>query len=206
MSSAERRNKGTVVVATGGVVVALTNTVVVAVVIPVLFIAESVYVVVTRGATTTDELATAPIPLSTDVELAFVVAHVSVALCPAVIVAGVAVKILIVASGARTVAEQVVVAIVDDASVAVKPIVTVPGRYALVCTVEVLPLLHRNATGAIPPVDVAVHVTFEAETIPVHEVARVALAVATPNDNIMAPPKREAPIPFNFINYFCLNY
>ena len=126
--SDERRKRGMVVVATGGVVVARTLTVVVAVDVPAPFIAESVYVVVVSGFTVIDVLAVAPIPLSSEVELAFATLHESTALWPAVIVAGVAVKVLITGSGCAIVAEQLVVATVEDASVAVSPKVCVPGR------------------------------------------------------------------------------
>lgn len=80
------------------------------------------------GLTVIDVLAVAPIPLSSEVELAFATFHESTVLWPVVIVAGVAVNKLIAGRGCATVEEQLVVATVDDASVAVSPNVYVPGR------------------------------------------------------------------------------
>lgn len=78
-----------------------------------------------------------------------------------------------------------VVATVDDASVAMSVIVYVPGAAFTICVVLVLPLLQRNETGAMPPEDVAAHVTAVADGVPVHEAvsSEAALAVAAKNIN-----------------------
>ena len=117
------------------------------------------------------------------VELALVTFHAKRALCPAVIDDGVAVNELIVGAACATVAEQVVVATVEDASVPCSVIEWNPGVVAIVCTVEVLPFPHKNATGATPPVDVAVHVMLVADGAPLHVTASVS-AYANPTDTI----------------------
>lgn len=102
----------------GLVDVAFTVTVAFAVVEPPGLVAERVYVVETDGVTVIEELDTRPMPLSILVELAFPTTHESVALCPAVIEEGAAVKDVMVGAACATVAEQVEVATVEDASVA----------------------------------------------------------------------------------------
>ena len=61
-------------------------------------------------------------------------------------------------------------------------IMYVPGVSAMTWTDEVLPLLQRNAIGAIPPEDDAVHVMLEAVGEPTQDVvsADAALALANP--------------------------
>jgi len=102
--------------------------------VPPGFIAVSVYVVFTVGDTVTDVRPTRPIPLSSEVELALLTFHESVALWPAVMVVGVAVKELMIgaASGCATVAEHVLVATDDEASVACMFIEKVPGVFDVV--------------------------------------------------------------------------
>jgi hypothetical protein len=75
-------------------------------------------VVVVSGETVSDVVVVAPMPLSMLVVLAFATLHESTEFCPAVIVDGVAINEVTVGAGIATVAEQVDVAIVDDASVA----------------------------------------------------------------------------------------
>jgi hypothetical protein len=74
--------------------------------------------VVTDGVTAIDVAFTTPIPLLSDVELAFATTHESTVVCPGVIEDADATNELIVGAGCGTVAEHVVVATVDDASVA----------------------------------------------------------------------------------------
>ena len=97
---------------------ALTVTVTFLVVVPLGLTAESVYVVVTDGVTVTEVLAITPIPLLRLVELALLTLHESIELWPDVMTDGVAISVAIVGADCATLAEQVVVATVDDASVA----------------------------------------------------------------------------------------
>jgi hypothetical protein len=87
-----------------------------AVVVPVAFTAVSVYTVVAAGDTTFEVPVTAPMP-EIESEAALVVLHESVEFPPASTLVGLAVNELIVGAGSATVAPQVVVAMVDDASV-----------------------------------------------------------------------------------------
>ena len=96
---------------------AFTTTVAAAVVVPTPLVAESVYVVVVRGETVSELPLTVPVPL-TLVAIAFETTHERMDDCPAVSVVGVAVNDPIVGALCGTVAEQVDVATVDDASVA----------------------------------------------------------------------------------------
>jgi hypothetical protein len=101
---------------------AFTVTVAFAVVVPVGFVAVNWYVVVTSGLTVVETLpSTFPIPLLILVELAFVTVHDNTEFCPTVIEDGVATKeetTGTTAVGAVTVATHVLVATVDEASVA----------------------------------------------------------------------------------------
>jgi hypothetical protein len=99
------------------VLVALTVTVTFAPEDVAGFVAVRWYVVVTVGDTVTEVPTIVPTPLSMLVELAFVAVHESTALAPAVIDAGVAVNEEITGAPCITVALQVVVATVEDASV-----------------------------------------------------------------------------------------
>ena len=79
--------------------------------------AVSVYEVVVVGATTNELPVTSPMPLLSDVVLALFTVQLRVVLLPATIEVGSAVNATIVGTAAGTVALQVVVATVDDASV-----------------------------------------------------------------------------------------
>ena len=133
------------------------------------------------GETETDVPTTKPIP-ETLVELGFETFHASSELWPLVIADGVAVNDVIVGEGCATVAEHVVVATVEDASVPCSVIEYVPGATFTTCDVDVLPFPHKSATGATPPVEDAVHVMFVADGVPAHETAS-ASAYTNMNDN-----------------------
>ena len=166
--------------------VAVTATVAFAVVVPPGFTAESVYTVVAVGDTVTDVPTTVPTPLLTLVELAFETTHERTALCPVVIDAGSAVNDVIVGAAWLTVALQVVVATVDDASVACRVIEYVPGDTASVCDDVVAPLPQRNVTGLRPPAELAVQVMFVAVGAPAHEAVNADAAPANENRTSIA--------------------
>ena len=56
-----------------------------------------------------------------------------------------------------------------------------PGAYETVCDIEVLPLLHKKATGATPPVEVADHMIEVALGVPEHDTANADAAEAKVN-------------------------
>ena len=174
--------------------VAVTVTVAFAVVVPTGLTAESVYTVVVSGITVVEAPVTVPTPLLMLVELAFETVHERTELCPAVIDAGVAVNDVIVGAtcGATTVAEHVVVAIVEEASVAVKFIEYVPGETETVCVVDVALLPQRNVTGLTPPVDVAVHVIAVVEGEPEHVAVKADAAPTNANEKRSMIPSAPA--------------
>ena len=188
----------------GFVLVAFTTTVAVAVVVPRGLTAESWYVFVESGETVTDVPRTVPTPLSTLVELAFVATHDNTLLCPAVIVEGVAMNEVIPGSGIATVAAQVVVATVEDASVACKDMVYVPGETESVCTGVVLPFPHKKAIGETPPEDDAVHVMLEAVGEPEHDTDN-ALASAATNESAQSDPTSDAINARNVVLYIFIS-
>lgn len=77
---------------------------------------------------------------------------------------------------AAIVAEHVLVATDDDASVAWTFILYAPDTYESVSGFVDVPVLQRSATGATPPDVVAVHVIVEVAEAPEHE-----------TDNVLAP-------------------
>jgi hypothetical protein len=121
-----------------------------------------------------------PTPL-TDVELAFETFHERTEFCPTVIELGFAVNEAIVGA-ACTVALQVVVATVDDASVTCRFIVCVPAAAASVCALDVAPLPQRYATGEMPDADDAFHVMFPAPGVPVHDAVNADAELANANN------------------------
>lgn len=172
-------------------VVALTVTIAFAVVVPTGLTAERWYVVVILGVTVIDVPVTTPIPLSRLVELALLTTHERTELWPLVIVDGFATNEVIVGMDCTTVAEHVVVATVDDASVACSVIEYMPGETAIVCTGDVLPFPHKNAIGATPPDEDAVHVMLDAVGTPTHEAVSAEVAFATANDRTNMAPTTE---------------
>ena len=112
---------------------------------------------------------------------------------------GAATNEVIVGAGCATVAAQVVVATVDDASIACSVIEYVPGETVTICEVDVLPFPQRKATGATPPAEDAVHVMLVAAGAPTHEVVNAEAAVAKANDSTNAVPAIEAKIRFDVI-------
>ena len=141
----------------------------------------------TKGDTVVEVPVTVPTPLLMLVELAFATTHAKVELCPDVMDEGVAVNDGIVGTPGKTVVEHVVVATVDDASVACSVIEYTPGETESVCVVDVEPFPHRNAIGITPPDEDADHVMFitvgeppqlavNADAAPAKENARSMLA------------------------------
>ena len=110
-----------------------------------------------------------------------------------------AVKDEMVGSACTTVAAQVVVAMVEDASTAKSVIEYVPGVTAMVCNGDVLPLPQRNATGAIPPAEEAVQAILEADGTPLQEVVNAEAALAVAIESINAAVAAEMAIFCNFI-------
>jgi hypothetical protein len=103
--------------------------------------------------------------------------------------------------GATTVAVQVEVATVDDASVAWINIEWVPGETRAVRVGVVLPFPHKNATGATPFVEEAVHVILVVEGAPTHETENEA-ALATLEESRNATLAIEAMTLLDFIVEF----
>ena len=66
--------------------------------------------------------------------------------------------------------------------------------YETVCTVEVLPLPHKIATGETPPAVVAVQVMLEAAGTPAQETDNEVEALAIPKDSAKARAIAEMPI------------
>lgn len=116
----------------------------------------------TDGETVVEVPITVPIPLLMLVELAFATTHASVELCPDIMDEGAAVNEVIVGASCVTVAEHVVVATVEDASVACSVIEYTPGETESVCVVDVEPFPHRNAMGITPSAEDADQVMFVA--------------------------------------------
>ena len=132
---------------------------------------------------------TEPTPLLMLVELAFETTNPSNALCPRVMEEGVAVNEETVGAACGTVAEHVVVAIVDEASVACSVIVYIPpGAAATVCTVEVEPLPQRYATGSTPAVDAAVQVMLDEDGTPPHDVVSADAIPANEKTSTVSTP------------------
>lgn len=117
---------------------------------------------------------------------------------------GFAINEEIVGGNCATVAVHVVVATVDDASATWSVIEYVPGRRAIVCEVDVPPLPQRNAIGATPPVEDAVHVMLVVEGAPAQKLVNAGAAVATANDSINAVLVIKAITPFNAVFMFPL--
>ena len=134
----------------------------------------------------TDVPETVPTPLLMLVELAFDTFHERTELWPAMIDVGVAINEGIVGAGHATVALQVVVATVEDASVACRVIEYVPGDTASVCIAVVEPFPQRNATGFTPPDELALHVMFVAVGDPLH--VAVSAEAAPANENVSNIP------------------
>ena len=139
----------------------------------------------TKGDTVVEVPVTAPTPLLMLVELAFATTHAKVELCPDVMDEGVAVNDGIVGTPGKTVAEHVVVATVDDASVACSVIEYVPSETESVCVVDVTPLPHRNAIGSTPPEEDTVHVMLAAVGDPLHDAVNADAAPAKENARSM---------------------
>ena len=85
-----------------------------------------------------------------------------------------------------TVALHVVVATVEDASVACNVIEYVPGDTASVCDDDVAPFPQRSATGSTPPAELDVHVIFVAVGEPLHDA--VSADAAPTNENASSMP------------------
>ena len=111
----------------GGVTTPFTTTVTAELAEPPGLVAVRWYVVVTVGDTVTEVLLIAPMPLSIEVELAFDTTQERTVLCPAVIAVADAPNDVIVGTACGTTALQVLVATVDDASVARIEILRRPG-------------------------------------------------------------------------------
>jgi hypothetical protein len=177
-----------------------TVTVTAEVTLPSGFCAVSVYVVVCVGTTRTEVPGTTPTPLSIEVELALVATHERSELWPYDIDDGFAVNDVIDGADCATIAEHVLVATVDEASVAWMLIEYVPGVYETVCDVVVAPLPHKSATGATPPTGDAVHVMLDAAGVPAHVTDKaVVSALATPKESKTLAATAEALIVRRFI-------
>ena len=80
------------------------------------------------GDTVTEVLDTVPTPLSILTELVLPTVQDKIELCPLCVVVGLATNETMVGRVPKTIAEQVVVATVDDASVAPSVVLYVPGE------------------------------------------------------------------------------
>lgn len=105
---------------------------------------------------------------------------------------GTATNEVIVGAACTTVVEHVVVATVEDASVAWSVIECVPGDAATVCEVDVLPLPHTKENGAMPFVAAAVHVMFDAVGAPEHEAVNAEAAPTNAKESMRAIPVADA--------------
>lgn len=94
------------------------------------------------------------------------------------------------------VVEQVVVATEEDASVTWSIIEYVPGFSVIVCVVEVAPLLHKNVTGDVPPVEEAVHVIMVDVELPAHEADNVEAIATIGKAATISTPARDKKIFF----------
>ena len=94
----------------------------------------------------------------------------------------------IVGAGTAIVAEHVLVATVEEASVPWMVIAYVPGEENVVCVVEVLPLPHKKAIGAIPPDAEAVHAILAEEGTPAHETVNAEAAPTNAKGSTTAAP------------------
>lgn len=123
-------------------------------------------------------------------------------LWPVRMLEGLAVNEVIEGAGARRVAEQLLVAIVEDASAAVTDSIYVPGVTETVWAVDVLPLLHTTDIGKMPPVVVALHMMLEEPGVPAHETLSGDAALATKNE----PAKRAMNAAALMRDFFILLY
>lgn len=97
-----------------------------------------------------------------------------------------------------TVALHVVVATVEDASVACRVIEYVPGDTAIVCDDVVAPLPQRNATGSTPPAEDAFHVIALADGKPAHVAVSADAASAKENKTKKVANIADAPTDKDF--------
>lgn len=81
-----------------------------------------------------------------------------------------------------------------------------PGADATVCVDDVLPLPHKNAIGAMPPVEEADHVIAAVDGVPAHEVVNADAVPVMAIENTNAALAMETADLFKVIEFIMMRY